>query len=185
MSMKGREITHQDDGEPREDQASDPTKGCSGRFTPSAEEGPFYKTGSPERTNIVELGTVGSKLVVEGHVFDRNCRPIAQAWLDFWQADGRGVYDNTGYNLRGHQYTDDNGRYYLETVRPVEYGSRTAHIHAKVKANDNSPVLTVQLFLPGESRNQADRIFNSSLVMTIIDTDVGEKAAYNFVLDVG
>lgn len=156
---------------------------CNGRLTPSLAEGPFYKPGSPERNSIAEPGTAGRRLVVEGYVFDRNCRPIKNAWLDFWQADGRGAYDNTGYNLRGHQHTDKNGRYHLETVRPVEYGSRTAHIHAKVRANSKSPVLTVQLFFPGERRNQGDSIFDSSLVMNVIDAGGGEKAAYNFVLD--
>jgi protocatechuate 3,4-dioxygenase beta subunit len=184
MLAKGsKDITHQDDNKRREAQAGDVPTGRSGEVTPPLEEGPFYKTGSPERTSIVELGTVGSKLVVEGYVFDRNRRPIASAWLDFWQADGRGQYDNVGYNLRGHQYTDENGHYHLETVRPVEYGPRTAHIHAKVRANDNSPVLTVQLFLPGEKRNQTDPIFDNSLVINIIDADGGEKANFNFVLN--
>jgi protocatechuate 3,4-dioxygenase beta subunit len=185
MLAKGsKDITHQDDNQPREAQASDVPAGCRGEVTPPLEEGPFYKTGSPERTSIAEPGTAGSKLVVEGYVFDRNCRPIANAWIDFWQADGRGAYDNVGYNLRGHQYTDESGHYHLETVRPVEYGPRTAHIHAKVRANDNSLVLTVQLFLPEEKRNQTDPIFDSYLVMNIIDADGGEKATFNFVLNV-
>jgi protocatechuate 3,4-dioxygenase beta subunit len=177
------DIIHQDGNKPREAQASDVPEDCSGKLTPSLEEGPFYKAGSPERTSIAETGTTGSKLVVEGYVFDRNCRPIANAWLDFWQADGKGAYDNAGYNLRGHQYTDEKGHYHLETVRPVEYGPRTAHIHAKVRADDDSPVLTVQLFLPGEKRNQTDSIFDSYLVMNIVDAGGGEKASFNFVLD--
>jgi protocatechuate 3,4-dioxygenase beta subunit len=184
LTEDSKYITHQDDNQPREAQAGDVPAGRSDKVTPPLEEGPFYKTGSPERTSIAEPGTVGNKLVVEGYVFDRNRRPVASTWLDFWQADGRGIYDNIGYNLRGHQYTDENGHYHLETVRPVEYGPRTAHIHAKVRANDNSPVLTVQLFLPGEKRNQTDPIFDSSLVMNIVDADGGEKAVFNFILNV-
>ena len=184
MSMEdSQRLARRDDDEPREAEVSDMPADCSGRLTPSLEEGPFYKPGSPERTSIAERGTIGSKLIVEGYVFDRNCQKIKNAWLDFWQADGSGAYDNIGFNLRGHQYTDENGRYHLETVRPVEYGSRTAHIHAKVRANDNSPVLTVQLFLPGERRNQTDPVFDSSLVMNIVDADGGEKVTFNFILD--
>jgi protocatechuate 3,4-dioxygenase beta subunit len=185
MSMEdSRDLAHRVANESPEAQASDVPADCNGKPTPSLEEGPFYKLGSPERTNTAEQGTTGNKLVVEGYVFDRNCQPIANAWLDFWQTDGSGAYDNVGYNLRGHQYTDETGRYRLETVRPVEYGPRTAHIHVKVRANDDSPVLTAQLFLPGERRNQADSIFDSSLVMNIVDAEGGEKAAFNFVLDV-
>src|SRR5438876_8905135 len=69
--------------------------GCSGSISPALTEGPYYKAGSPERTSLLEPGSVGTKLALMGYVFDKNCRPFAHAWLDFWQADGNGVYDNT------------------------------------------------------------------------------------------
>jgi len=159
-------------------------KDCSGEPTMSVEEGPYYKTGSPERASIAGPGTSGEKLIIEGYVFDRNCRRISNAWLDFWQADGNGIYDNVGYNLRGHQYTDETGHYYLETVRPLEYGPRTAHVHVKVQAKADSPILTTQLFFPEHKRNLSDSIFNNSLVMGIVETVSGFKATFNFVLDV-
>lgn len=34
--------------------------------TPSAQEGPYYKTGSPERTNIVRPGTVLNMAATDG-----------------------------------------------------------------------------------------------------------------------
>ena len=159
-------------------------KEFSGELTMSIEEGPYYKTGSPERTNIAEPGTSGEKLIIEGYVFDRNGNRIPNAWLDFWHADGNGVYDNTGYNLRGHQHTDETGHYYLVTIRPLEYGPRTSHVHVKVQANDNSPILTTQLFFPEHRKNQSDRLFNKSLVMDVVDTEDGKKATFNFVVDV-
>src|SRR2546423_5608903 len=45
------------------------------------------------------------------------------------------------YRLRGHQYTDEAGRFYLETVMPGEYPGRTLHIHVKVQA-PNQSILT-------------------------------------------
>jgi protocatechuate 3,4-dioxygenase beta subunit len=159
-------------------------RACDGRLTPSLEEGPFYKTGSPDRIKIAEGGTVGDKFILEGYVFNRNCKPIKGAWLDFWQVDGRGLYNNVGFNLRGHQYTDGAGHYYLETVKPVRYGFRTAHIHVKVRANSHSPVLTTQLFLPGEKGNRADPIFENGLLMNVVKGAVPERVTYNFVLDV-
>jgi protocatechuate 3,4-dioxygenase beta subunit len=154
-------------------------------LTPSVEEGPYYTPGSPERTNTVAKGTPGTKLVVEGQVLDRNGRPIPHAWLDFWQADGNGRYDNTGYNLRGHQYTDKSGRYHLETVRPREYSFRSPHLHAKVRASEKSPVLTIQLFFPDEKRNTADPLFEKRTVMDVKDTPGGQKATFDFVMEVG
>ena len=59
----------------------------------------------------------GTRLLITGSVVNTDCRPIAGAWLDFWQgADDAGRYDNDGYTLRGHQYTDEHGRFTLETT---------------------------------------------------------------------
>ena len=89
-------------------------------LTTPVEEGPYYAPDSPERHKITEKGTPGTKLVVEGRVLDAHGQPIAHAWLDFWQADGNGRYDNLGYNLRGHQYTDKDGRYRAQYLLPGE-----------------------------------------------------------------
>ena len=160
------------------------SKECSGKETPSLTEGPYYKAGSPLRTNLREDDTVGTPLTVTGYVFDVNCKPIPNSWLDFWQADGNGNYDNSGFKLRGHQFTDVDGKYVLETVVPARYSGRTAHIHVKVRASPNSPVLTSQLFFPKESQNQTDSIFDSSLVMELKDGEEGKTATFNFVLNV-
>lgn len=155
---------------------------CDRKPTPALIEGPYYKTGSPERLNLREETTSGTKLIVTGYVFDVNCQPIADARLDFWQADGNGNYDNVGYKLRGHQYTDASGKYTLETVVPGRYPGRTPHIHAKVQASRTSPILTAQLFLPQEPQNHQDAIFNQALVMAVQDTPKGKSATFNFVI---
>lgn len=38
------------------------------RLTPSQTEGPFYKTGSPQRTSLLEPGLTGTRLIVTGYV---------------------------------------------------------------------------------------------------------------------
>ncbi len=116
-------------------------------------------------------------------MLDTHGQPIAHVWLDFWQADDNGRYDNQGYNLRGHQYTDKDGRYRLETVRPREYSFRSPHIHAKVKANEKAPVLTVQLYFPDEKRNATDPLFEKRAVMDVKDTSEGQKATFDFVME--
>jgi protocatechuate 3,4-dioxygenase beta subunit len=152
-------------------------------LTAAVEEGPYYKTGSPERRSIAEPGTAGSRLIVKGLVMDTTGKPVPHAWLDFWHADGRGVYDNEGYNLRGHQYTDKDGRYYLETVRPYEYLFRAAHVHVKVRASENAPTLTTQLFFPGEAKNATDPLFEKLTVMNVQEIDGGQQAAFYFVVE--
>lgn len=165
----------------RQAPAFSPTPGCSGVATPSQTEGPYYKSGSPERTSLREAGISGTPLTVTGYVFSTQCQPIAHALLDFWQADSNGNYDNTGFRLRGHQYTDNQGRYSLETIVPGEYPGRTRHIHVKVQA-PGQPVLTTQLYFPGEARNDSNGIFSPDLLMHVQNTTNRQRATFNFVL---
>ena len=153
-------------------------------LTPPLTEGPYYSSGAPERTNLIEPGIPGTPLHLSGYVLDVNCQPIPGALVDFWQADGAGNYDNQGYRLRGHQFTDQNGRYVLETVIPGEYPGRTPHIHVKVQA-PNGPLVTSQVFLPESAQNQTDRIFDESLIVEVVETrEDGVVAVFNFVVPV-
>jgi protocatechuate 3,4-dioxygenase beta subunit len=149
--------------------------------TPAQTEGPYYTPNTPERTSFLEAGMPGTKLIVTGYVLSTDCQPLAQALLDFWHCDDAGVYDNAGYRLRGHQFTDDQGRYYLETILPGVYPGRTRHIHVKVQA-PNQPVLTTQMYFPGEPSNNTDAIFRPDLVMDVQDAADGKAASFNFVL---
>lgn len=154
-------------------------------LTPSQTEGPYFTPNSPERTSLLEPGLPGTKIVVSGYVLGTSCQPVAGALLDFWQADERGEYDNVGYRLRGHQFTDASGRYTLETVVPGLYPGRTRHFHLKVQA-PTRPVLTTQLYFPNEAANPRDRIFNPGLVLDIQDAPDGSKLArFDFVLNLG
>src|SRR5690348_11278790 len=79
-------------------------------------EGPYFKAGSPESSNLVQDGMSGQVITITGQVLDQSGQPVANALLDFWQASASGVYDNSGYTLRGHQFTDASGNYTLTTV---------------------------------------------------------------------
>ena len=151
-----------------------------GAVTPSQTEGPYYKPNTPMRASLLEPGMPGTKLVIEGSVLTADCKPVSRAMLDFWQADAAGRYDNTGYRLRGHQLTNEAGRYRLETIVPAEYPGRTRHIHVKVQAPGQA-ALTTQLYFP-DGNNQRDSIFNPALVMSVRDVDGGKAATFDFIL---
>ena len=161
-----------------------PTPSCAEQdeATPAQIEGPYYKRHSPQRTSLLEPGMTGTHLVVAGSVLAPDCRPLARVLVDFWQADAQGVYDNAGFRLRGHQFTDEAGRYSLETAVPGLYPGRTRHLHVKVQA-PNQPILTTQLYFPGEPSNATDGLFNPHLLMTVQDTSNGKAAVFNFVLE--
>jgi protocatechuate 3,4-dioxygenase beta subunit len=151
-------------------------------LTPAVTEGPYFKAGSPQRTSLVDANMPGTRLTISGYVFNTSCQPVANAELDFWQADSKGQYDNAGYTLRGHLFTDASGRYQLETIVPGEYPGRTEHIHVKVQA-PGGPVLTTQLFFPGVTDNQSDGIYDSRLLLdNVQDAGNGKTATFDFVM---
>src|SRR5213596_3396063 len=60
--------------------------------TPAETEGPFYKPRSPLRTSLLEPGVDGTRILLAGRVFSRECRPLPGVLLDFWHADRDGEY---------------------------------------------------------------------------------------------
>ncbi len=127
-------------------------------------EGPYFKPSSPERIELIEEGMAGQPIELAGFALTRACKPLAGALLDFWQADDQGRYDNSGFRLRGHQFTDAEGRYRLRSVVPGPYPGRTRHIHVKVQPRGGR-VLTTQLYFPGEPLNRTDGLFRRELLM--------------------
>ncbi len=145
-------------------------------------EGPYYTPGAPDRTDLTDEATVGIPLTLTGRVLDANCAPVAGAPIEFWQADGAGEYDNSGYDLRGAQVTDANGAYTLETVIPGIYPSRTEHIHVKVTGPDGV-VHTTQLYFPDVPQNDEDGIYSKTMLVTVTDqSDDSMTATFDFVL---
>jgi protocatechuate 3,4-dioxygenase beta subunit len=166
-----------------ETEALAPTPACDDGDEPTPEqtEGPFFTPDSPERKSLLEPGLEGTPLVLTGAVLAADCTPISGALLDFWHADAGGEYDNEGYRLRGHQFASTQGRYRLETIQPGLYTGRTRHIHVKAQAPDG-PILTTQLYFPGEAGNASDGIFDPALLMSM--TEPG-TARFDFVLAPG
>jgi len=161
-----------------------PTPACEDGGAPTVRqtEGPYFKPRSPERSDLREAGMRGQPVEVSGFVLARNCRPIARALIDFWQADSEGEYDNQGFRLRGHQFTDAEGRYRLRTVVPGAYPGRTRHIHVKVQP-PGGRLLTTQLYFPGEANNRSDGLFRRELLMRVAKAEGSLAARFDFVLD--
>ncbi|HEV8599025.1 MAG TPA: twin-arginine translocation signal domain-containing protein [Gemmatimonadales bacterium] len=155
-------------------------------LTAESLEGPFYIPKTPQRTVLREPDTIGRPLLITGRVMYPDCRPIAGAVLDFWSCDGAGVYDNDGYRLRGHQFTDAAGKFQVELVKPKDYAllwfRRTAHVHVKVQGRD-TPLLTTQLFFPGEPLNSQDPYLDERLLLALAERPDGSLLGrFDFVL---
>ena len=149
-----------------------------GVITPRQTEGPFFTPKSPPRTSLLEGGEK-TRLVLVGTVLTPDCKPIPNALLDFWHSDENGAYDNKGYRYRGHQYTDAQGRYRLETIIPAEYPGRTRHIHVKAQAPGRK-VLTTQVYFPDDPGNARDFLYKPELAMKMAKRGEG---TFDFVVD--
>lgn len=144
-------------------------------------EGPYFKPSSPERVELIEPGMAGQPLELIGFVLTRGCKPVAGALVDFWQANHKGEYDNAGFRLRGHQFTDAEGRFRLRTIVPGAYEGRTRHIHVKAQPKGGR-ILTTQLYFPGEPENRRDGLFRKELVMRTAKNEGGLAGRFDFVL---
>ena len=162
-------------------QAMPLTPGC-GKPTVPQTAGPFFKPRSPEKINLREKDGKAPLLVVTGLVLSAQCKPVANALLDFWHADEFGDYDNKGYRYRGHQFTDAQGRWKLESIVPAEYPGRARHIHVNVQAPGRG-ILTTQLYFPGEPGNQRDGLFRPDLTVIVEKKAPAMQAQYSFVVD--
>ncbi|UCD69353.1 MAG: intradiol ring-cleavage dioxygenase [Betaproteobacteria bacterium] len=160
------------------------TPSCGGESTPPQTAGPFFKPDSPRRVSLVGAGMQGERLKLTGRVLSTACQPISGALIDFWHCDANGRYDNSGYTFRGHQFSDAQGGFSLETLLPGIYPGRTRHIHVIVQAPNRRP-LTTQLYFPGEAFNRRDFIFDPKLLMTVERTGAQRDARFDFVLDLG
>ena len=142
-----------------------PTVACKDeKPTPAVADDKSFRPGAPQRTKLADAGTPGQKLVLTGTVKGVVCGPIKGARVDFWQPDARGVYDATGFRLRGYQMTDANGQYRLETIVPAASAGRARHLGAKIDAAGKPGLLTA-LFFPNDPANAHDPAFRAELVI--------------------
>lgn len=160
--------------------------------TPEQTEGPFYRLFSSAKPTLREAGMQGTPLELTGRVLDKRGKPLANALLDFWQCDDAGIYDTRGFQLRGHQFTDAEGRYRLDTIVPGLYPGRTRHIHVKLQPTGadmpQDPQmlnLTTQVYFPGDAGNDKDELFDPALIIAMDNAGAGKLARFDFVLDLG
>ncbi len=145
-------------------------------------EGPFYKSGAPER-NIIE--TDGDPIIIEGKVLtgDDCTIPVAGAIIDVWHCNNQGDYDMQGFKGRGQVTTNKNGQYTFTTILPPPYGSRPRHIHFKVRAA-GYPELTTQLYFEGDPniKNDFARNAEKARITKVTVQDGSKKGFFNIFL---
>jgi protocatechuate 3,4-dioxygenase beta subunit len=149
--------------------------------TPREIEGPYFRLGAPNRSNLLEPGDK-PELVLIGRVLNEKGTPIPGAIVNLWSSDAEGNYDMVGYRYHGFQVCDAEGRYEFTTIIPGCYAPREGkHLHVKVQG-DSSPI-TTQLYIEGEPGNEADHYYSSELlVKCTTDADGTKHGSFDFVI---
>jgi protocatechuate 3,4-dioxygenase beta subunit len=149
-------------------------------LTLEREAGPFFRPNSPLNRHLYPAAPGGERITVAGFIFDSRCRPLVGSLVEIWHADENGDYDSVGFRLRGHQFTDAQGRWWFNTIVPALYPGRTRHFHFKVQ-RPGGRVLTTQLYFPEEPGNGGDRLFDEALLLDIKQTGDGSFGRFDFV----
>ncbi len=144
--------------------------------TPRTIEGPLYVAGAPLVDGFAKLDDGSDKdgrtLIMHGKVVDANGQPLANAIVDVWHANTKGLYSyfdksQRDYNMRRRIRTGADGSYKFESIVPHGYGcppegptqayldqlgrhgQRPAHIHFFITA-DGHRRLTTQINIAGD-----------------------------------
>ena len=153
------------------------------RATESTVFGPFYHpTEQAELGADISGAMTGTPLYISGRVLGTDGAPVANAIVDVWHADDQGFYDVQKASLEGHDAgrgwfrTDDQGRFFLWTVRPSAYPIpndgpvgkmldaqgrhpfRPAHVHFMIQAEGYRKLVT-HLFERGCTYLDSDVVF--------------------------
>jgi protocatechuate 3,4-dioxygenase beta subunit len=154
---------------------------CNGfSLTPGQIGGTHFKA-SPVRHSELGPGIHGTRITLSGYVLTAACRAVPNARVDFWQADENGVYDDKGVRLRSHQFTNAQGRYWLQTILPGPYANRTRHLHVTVRARTERTVTTM-LYFPGVALNAHDPFIDRRLIVRLRIVKHAFQARFDFVL---
>ena len=154
------------------------------KSTPAVAADATYRKGSPVRANLVEPGMAGTPLKLSGTVTGISCGRVKGATVDIWQADAKGVYDATGFRLRGRQLTDANGGFAFETIVPGNAGARARHIGVNVIVPGKANFWT-EWFFPDDPKNASDARYKKELLLKMVQAPKGRQAAtFDIVLNI-
>ena len=124
--------------------------------------GPFYRPGSPMRSNLIPTGSPGDVMHLSGTIFKKDGKtPLSNVLIEAWQCDEHEHYDNVSddYFFRGAAKTGKDGKYAFKTIVPVPYKDgdawRPAHIHMRISSSDHQDLIT-QIYFKGDAHIEED-----------------------------
>jgi protocatechuate 3,4-dioxygenase beta subunit len=151
--------------------------------TPAVPADGTFKEGAPLRPVLAGPAVAGTRLTLSGTLSGIRCGRIAGARVDLWQPDIRGVYDMTGFGLRGYQVTDRQGGYRFDTIVPGAPNGRAKHLNLRVRVSGH-PDFYTEIFFPDDPANTRDRRFRKELLLQPKQGSGGQqRGVFDVLLD--
>jgi protocatechuate 3,4-dioxygenase, alpha subunit len=125
--------------------------------TPSQTVGPYFAIGLPwpDGPEVVPDGDV----LIRGHILDGEREPIPDALVETWQADPSGRYEVEGFRGFGRCPTDEEGAFWIRTVKPGRVGDQAPHIAVSVFARGLLNRVVTRIYFP-EDDHAADPVLS-------------------------
>ena len=133
--------------------------------TPSQTVGPFFHIGL-ERIARNDLANGNAQSIrISGQVLDGDGKPVIDALIEIWQADGDGNYRRS-FNGYGRVATDDAGAFSFTTIKPGHVPGangqlQAPHIAVNVFMRGLLKHLVTRIYFPAEPNNATDVILQS------------------------
>jgi protocatechuate 3,4-dioxygenase, alpha subunit len=147
------------------------------RLTASQTVGPFFSPcllrEDARRNVLIQPETVGERIRIEGHIFDGDKLPVADALIEIWQANAHGRYNHSADQSPapldptflgfGRSGTGDDGDYWFETIKPgpVPFDTQrmqAPHICVTIFARGLLNHLVTRLYFADEPANATDPV---------------------------
>jgi protocatechuate 3,4-dioxygenase, alpha subunit len=163
------------------------------QLSPSQTVGPFFAYGLtpgekyPQNDlatgQMVDGSVTGERVRLEGKLFDGAGNPINDAFIEVWQADGKGQFNATNSNFKGFGRcaTNDQGEFWFNTIKPASYGGNAPHLSLHILARGVLTHLYTRVYFAGDDVSQ-DNVMNLVPVErreTLIAKKQGDKYLFD------
>jgi protocatechuate 3,4-dioxygenase alpha subunit len=164
--------------------------------------GPFFGPAMLREGMLIQRlvgpGTSGRPIRVEGRILDGDGAPVGDALVEIWQANAHGRYDHPAddrdlplepsFNGFGRTATDDDGRFWFETVKPGPVpgpggAAQAPHLVVTIFARGLLNHVVTRFYFEDEPANGRDPILalvpparRGTLVASLVE--VGQRALY-------
>ena len=153
--------------------------------------GPFYVKDAPAQSDLCSAAGENGLLVVSGRILGApDCKPLAGAVVEIWQADAKGEYsqvsrgrkDDPRCLLRATLTAGADGRYAFRSVLAGEYPGRPSHLHYRVSMHGYRTLVT-QLYFNPERGVDAARVSKLAHGTAVDGKQSDYQAAFDITLE--